>query len=255
MLKITRPIVFFDIESTGLNPAVDHIIEISLVKLHPDGHREEWTQRVNPGCPIPAESTAVHGITDADVANKPSFKEVAAQVAAYIEGCDLAGYNSNKFDIPMLAEEFLNVGMTSVDLRRCNCIDVQNIYHKKEPRTLKAAYRFYCDADLENAHSANADTEATVDVFLAQMQKYDDLPSDAKGLAEFSAMSKNVDFAGRIVYNDRQQEVFNFGKHKGYTVEEVLLRRDPGYFDWIMKSDFTKDTKRVLTEIKLRCRR
>lgn len=253
-MQLKRPLVFFDLETTGLTVSSDHIVEISLIKLHPDGRRDEWTQRVNPGMPIPAEATAVHGITDADVADKPTFKEVARQVAAFIEGCDLAGYNSNKFDVPMLAEEFLNADV-DCDLRRANCVDVQNIFHKKEQRTLTAAYKFYCDRDLTQAHSANADTAATLDVFLAQLERYPDLPQDVKGLADYSSMSDNVDFAGRVVRDDKGREVFNFGKHKGHTVEEVFTRLDPSYYDWMMKSDFTRDTKRVLTEIKLRGRK
>lgn len=250
-IQLSRPIVFFDLETTGLNIGHDHIVEISLVKLFPDGHREEYTQRVNPGIPIPPESSKVHGITDADVADKPFFKDIAHDIAKRIEGCDLGGFNSNKFDIPMLAEEFLNVGMTEVDLRRANFIDVQVIFHKKEQRTLSAAYKFYCDKDLEGAHSANADTEATVDVFLAQLDRYNDLPKDVKGLAAFSQMTRNVDLAGRIVYDDNGVEVFNFGKHKGKSVEQVL-RSDLGYFEWIMNGDFPQDTKRILTGIRLR---
>lgn len=250
-INLTRPIVFFDLETTGLNIGRDHIVEISLVKLFPDGSREEYTQRVNPGMPIPPESTAVHGISDADVADKPHFKDIARDIAKRIEGCDLGGFNSNKFDIPMLAEEFLNAGMTDVDLRRSNFIDVQVIFHKKEQRTLSAAYKFYCDKDLEGAHSANADTEATVDVFLAQLERYSDLPKDVRQLAEFSRVSNNVDFAGRFVYDERGVEVFNFGKYKGRSVEQVL-RTDTGYFDWMMNSEFPQDTKRVLTTIRLR---
>ena len=211
-IKLTRPIVFFDLETTGLNIGRDHIVEISLIKIFPDEHRESFTQRINPGIHIPEEATAVHGISDADVADKPLFKDVARRIADIIQGCDLGGFNSNKFDIPMLAEEFMAVGMTDVDLRRSNFIDVQVIFHKKEQRTLTAAYKFYCDKDLEGAHGAFADTSATVDVFLAQLDKYADLPKDIKGLADFSQMSRNVDFAGRFVYDANGVETFNFGK-------------------------------------------
>lgn len=250
-IKLTRPIVFFDLETTGLNIGRDHIVEISLIKIFPDEHRESFTQRINPGIHIPEEATAVHGISDADVADKPLFKDVARRIADIIQGCDLGGFNSNKFDIPMLAEEFMAVGMTDVDLRRSNFIDVQVIFHKKEQRTLTAAYKFYCDKDLEGAHGAFADTSATVDVFLAQLDKYADLPKDIKGLADFSQMSRNVDFAGRFVYDTNGVETFNFGKHKGKSVEQVL-RTEPSYFDWMMNGDFSRDTKRVLTEIRLR---
>lgn len=250
-IKLTRPIVFFDLETTGLNIGHDHIVEISLIKIFPDEHRESFTQRVNPGIHIPEEATAVHGISDADVADKPLFKDVARRIADMIQGCDLGGFNSNKFDIPMLAEEFMAVGMTDVDLRRSNFIDVQVIFHKKEQRTLTAAYKFYCDKDLEGAHGAFADTSATVDVFLAQLNRYADLPKDIKGLADFSQMSHNVDFAGRFVYDANGVETFNFGKHKGKSVEQVL-RTEPSYFDWMMNGDFSRDTKRVLTEIRLR---
>ena len=250
-IKLTRPIVFFDLETTGLNIGRDHIVEISLIKIFPDEHRESFTQRINPGIHIPEEATAVHGISDADVADKPLFKDVARRIADIIQGCDLGGFNSNKFDIPMLAEEFMAVGMTDVDLRRSNFIDVQVIFHKKEQRTLTAAYKFYCDKDLEGAHGAFADTSAIVDVFLAQLDKYADLPKDIKGLADFSQMSRNVDFAGRFVYDANGVETFNFGKHKGKSVEQVL-RTEPSYFDWMMNGDFSRDTKRVLTEIRLR---
>lgn len=250
-IKLTRPIVFFDLEATGLNIGKDHIVEISLIKIFPDEHRETYTQRINPGIHIPEEASAIHGITDADVADKPLFKDVARKIADIIQGCDLGGFNSNRFDIPMLADEFMANGFDDVDLRRSNFVDVQNIFHKKEQRTLTAAYKFYCDKDLVNAHGAFADTAATVDVFLAQLDKYDDLPRDVKGLADFSSMTRNVDYAGRFIYDERGVEVFNFGKHKGKPVEAVL-RSEPGYYDWMMQSDFSRDTKRVLTSIRIR---
>lgn len=250
-IHLARPIVFFDLETTGLNIGCDHIVEISLIKVHPDGRRESYTQRLNPGIHIPEEATALHGITDADVADKPMFKDVARNIAGIIQGCDLGGFNSNKFDIPMLAEEFLAIGMTDVDLRRSNFIDVQVIFHKKEQRTLTAAYKFYCDKELEGAHGAFADTAATVDVFFAQLERYADLPRDIKGLSEFSQVTRNVDYAGRFVYDGNGVETFNFGKHKGKNVEQVL-RSEPSYYDWMMNGDFSRDTKRVLTEIRLR---
>ncbi|MBQ3634901.1 MAG: 3'-5' exonuclease [Bacteroidales bacterium] len=249
-LKLTRPIVFFDLETTGLTIGKDHIVEISLVKVFPDEHRETMTMRINPGMPIPPEATAVHHISDADVADKPRFKEVAKTIAAYIEGCDLGGFNSNKFDIPMLAEEFLACGMQEVDLRRASFIDVQNIFHKKEQRTLAAAYQFYCHKDLVGAHGAEADTMATADVFFAQVDKYDDLPTDIPALAAFCAMNKTVDYAGRMVYDDKNEIIFNFGKYKGRPVKQVLMM-DPSYYDWMMNSDFSLDTKRALTQVRL----
>lgn len=250
-IKLTRPIVFFDIEATGLTIGKDHIVEISLIKIFPDEHREIYTQRINPGMHIPEEATAIHGITDADVADKPLFKDVARKIADMIQGSDLGGFNSNRFDIPMLADEFMANGFDDVDLRKSSFVDVQNIFHKKEQRTLTAAYKFYCDKDLVDAHGALADTAATVDVFVAQLDRYGDLPKDVKGLADFSTMTRNVDYAGRFVYDERGVEVFNFGKHKGKPVE-MVLRNEPGYYDWMMQSDFSRDTKRILTAIRVR---
>ena len=250
-IKLTRPIVFFDIEATGLTLGKDHIVEISLIKIFPDEHREIYTQRINPGMHIPEEATAIHGITDADVADKPLFKDVARKIADMIQGSDLGGFNSNRFDIPMLADEFMANGFDDVDLRKSSFVDVQNIFHKKEQRTLTAAYKFYCDKDLVDAHGALADTAATVDVFVAQLDRYGDLPKDVKGLADFSTMTRNVDYAGRFVYDERGVEVFNFGKHKGKPVE-MVLRNEPGYYDWMMQSDFSRDTKRILTAIRVR---
>lgn len=200
--------------------------------------------------PIPAESTKIHGITDEDVKNCPTFKEVAKSLAAQIEGCDLAGYNSNRFDIPLLAEEFLRVGI-DIDLNKRKFIDVQTIFHKMEQRTLSAAYKFYCNKSLENAHSAEADTKATYEVLKSQLDHYSDLQNDIKFLSEFSSYNNNVDFAGRMIYNDKGEEVINFGKYKGQLVSEVL-KNDPGYYSWIMNGDFPLNTKKLLTEIKLR---
>ncbi len=251
-LQLSRPIVFFDLETTGLNIGRDHIIQISLIKLFPDGRRDKHTTLVNPGMHIPEDSTAVHHITDEMVADKPHFKDIARSIANYIKGCDLAGFNSNRFDIPMLAEEFLANGLNDVNLRSANFIDVQNIFHKMEPRTLVAALKFYCNKDYEDkAHDAEEDTMATIDVFLAQMEKYKDLPHDMKSLAEMTAMNRNVDFAGRMIYNDNNVEIFNFGKHKGKPVEQVL-KQEPSYYDWMMNGDFPLETKQVLTTIRIR---
>lgn len=249
-LNLKNPIVFFDLETTGVNIATDRIVEISYLKVYPNGKEECKTLRINPGIPIPPESTAVHGISDADVANCPTFKEVAKTIAREIEGCDLAGYNSNRFDIPLLVEELLRAGV-DIDLSKRKMIDVQTIFHKMEQRTLSAAYKFYCDKDLNDAHTAEADTRATYEVLKSQLDRYENLPNDVAALAEFSTHNKNVDFAGRIVYNDKGAEVFNFGKYKGRSVAEVF-KTDIGYYGWMMQGDFTLNTKNVITSIKLR---
>lgn len=248
-LKLKKPIVFFDIESTGINVANDRIVEIAFLKVYPDGSRESRLQRINPEIPIPPQSTEIHGICDEDVANSPTFRQVAKDFAKLIEGCDLGGYNSNKFDIPMLAEEFLRAEV-DVDLKRHSAVDVQVIFHKMEQRTLSAAYKFYCKKDLENAHTAEADTLATFEILDAQIGRYDNLEGDIEKLSEFSSHSKNVDFAGRIVYNDKNVPVFNFGKYKGQPVADVLSR-DSGYYGWMMRGDFPLYTKKVLTQLKL----
>ena len=249
-LKLTRPLVFFDLETTGINIAKDRIVEISFVKVYPNGKEESKTRRINPGMPIPAEATAVHGITNEDVKDCPTFKEIAKSLAAQIEGCDLAGFNSNRFDIPLLAEEFIRAGV-DIDLNRRKFVDVQTIYHKMEQRTLSAAYKFYCNKDLDNAHTAEADTMATYEVLKAQLDRYPDLQNDIDFLSKYSSFNNNVDFAGRMVYNEKGEEVVNFGKYKGRLVKEVL-KSDPGYYAWIMNGDFTLNTKKMLTEIKLR---
>ena len=250
-LNLRNPLVFFDLETTGINIVKDRIVEISFVKVHPNGKEECKTRRINPEMPIPPESTAIHGITDEDVKDCPTFKEIAKSLAAQIEGCDLAGYNSNRFDIPLLAEEFLRAGV-DIDLNKRKFIDVQTIFHKMEPRTLSAAYKFYCDKSLENAHTAEADTMATYEILKAQLDRYpDDLQNDMEFLSKYSSFTNNVDFAGRMVYNEDGKEVINFGKYKGKLVEEVL-KNDPGYYSWIMNGDFPLNTKKVLTEIKLR---
>ena len=250
-LNLRNPLVFFDLETTGINIVKDRIVEISFVKVHPNGKEECKTRRINPEMPIPPESTAIHGITDEDVKDCPTFKEIAKSLAAQIEGCDLAGYNSNRFDIPLLAEEFLRAGV-DIDLNKRKFSDVQTIFHKMEQRTLSAAYKFYCDKSLENAHTAEADTMATYEILKAQLDRYpDDLQNDMEFLSKYSSFTNNVDFAGRMVYNEDGKEVINFGKYKGKLVEEVL-KNDPGYYSWIMNGDFPLNTKKVLTEIKLR---
>lgn len=249
-LKLKNPLVFFDLETTGIDITKDRIVEISYVKVFPNGKEESKTMRINPERPIPPESTAIHGITDDDVKDCPTFKAVAKTLAAQIEGCDLAGYNSNRFDIPLLAEEFLRADV-NIDLNRRKFVDVQTIFHKMEQRTLSAAYKFYCNKTLENAHTAAADTMATYEVLQAQLDRYPELQNDIAFLSDFSSYNNNVDFAGRMIYNDKKEEVFNFGKFKGRLVEDVL-KNEPGYYAWMMNSDFPLNTKQKLTEIKLR---
>ncbi|MCK5028769.1 MAG: ribonuclease H-like domain-containing protein [Bacteroidales bacterium] len=249
-LSLKKPIVFFDLETTGIDVVKDRIVEISLLKVSPDGKEETKTMRINPEMPIPPHVTEIHGISDEDVKNEPTFNTVAKDVAKYIEGCDLAGYNSNKFDIPLLAEEFLRVDV-DFDMKKCRFVDVQVIFHKMEQRTLSAAYKFYCEKNLDNAHSAEADTKATYEILKAQIDRYNDITNDVEELSKVSSHNKNADFAGRIIFNDKDQEVFNFGKYKGQTVESVL-EKDQGYFSWMLNSDFPLYTKKVLTAIKLR---
>ncbi len=250
LLNLKRPILFFDLETTGVDPAVDRIVEISFIKISPDGKEETKTRRLNPEMHIPETASAIHGITDEDVKDCPTFKSVAKSLAAYIEGCDLAGYNSNKFDVPVLAEEFLRAEV-DVDLKKKKLVDVQNIFHKMEQRTLVAAYKFYCGKALDNAHAAEADTRATYEVLLAQIDRYPEVENDVEFLAEFSARTRDVDFAGRIVYDEKDVEVFNFGKHKGRPVADVF-REEPSYYSWMMNGDFPRYTKKVITEIRLR---
>lgn len=249
-LKLNKPIVFFDLETTGVDVVNDRIVEISLLKVFPDGKEETKTMRINPEMPIPPQSTEIHGISDEDVKDEPTFHVVAKEIAKFIEGSDLAGYNSNKFDVPLLAEEFLRVGV-EVDLKKHRLIDVQVIFHKMEQRTLSAAYTFYCEKNLEDAHTAEADTKATYEVLKAQIDRYPDLTNNMEELSKFSSHNKTADFAGRIVFNDKNEEIFNFGKYKGQTVESVL-EKDQGYFSWMLNSDFPLYTKKVLTAIKLR---
>ena len=249
-LKLKRPLVFIDLETTGINVSADRIVEISALKVNPNGIEQWLTTLVNPGIPIPPKVTAIHGISDSDVAEAPSFREIAKTLTSFLEGCDLAGFNAMKFDIPVLAEEFLRANV-DFNFRKRKYIDVQVIFHKKEQRTLEAAFRFYCKRELENAHSAKADTAATYEVLKAQLDTYTDLENDVDKLAEFSSFNNNVDFAGRIILDENGIETFNFGKHKGRRVDEVF-REEPSYYSWMMNGDFPLYTKKILTEIKLR---
>lgn len=250
-LSLKRPIVFFDLETTGTNISHDRIVEISLIKVMPDGSEIVKTRRVNPEMPIPAEATAIHHITDEDVRNEPTFRQIAKSLAQIFMGCDIAGFNSNRFDIPLLDQEFQRADV-DFDFGKARFIDVQTIFHKKEPRNLIAAYKFYCGKDFsEHAHCATDDTRATYEVFKAQLVRYEDLPLDVEALSEFASQNRNVDFVGRLIYDDQHREVINFGKYKGRVAEEVL-KTDPSYYSWIMQGDFTKNTKDAFTRIKLR---
>lgn len=262
-LNLTKPIVFIDLETTGINITTDRIVEISMLKVMPDGKQEIRTQRINPTIPIPAESTAIHGISNEDVKDKPTFAEMAQSFVQFIGNADLGGYNAIKFDFPLLVEEFLRVDV-DFDLKGRRLVDVQNIFHKMEARTLSAAYRFYCNESLENAHSAEADTVATYEILKAQLDRYVGaeyidkngkkacpIENNIKTLSEFSYYNQSADLAGQIIFNKNNAETFNFGKHKGKTVEEVF-RTEPAYYDWMMKADFPLSTKKLITAIKLR---
>lgn len=262
-LELKNPVVFLDLETTGINIVTDRIVEIALIKINLDGSEEEKLMRINPEMPIPEEVSQIHGIYDEDIKNEPTFKEVAKTIAKFLEGCDLGGFNSNRFDIPLLAEEFLRADI-DIDFKKRKFIDVQAIFHKMEKRTLAAAYKFYCNTELVDAHSAMADTRATYEVMKAQLDmykgvKYEDnngkksmpIVNDVEKLDEFSSYNRNVDFVGRIVYNKNGVEVFNFGKNKGIPVEKVLIEQ-PGYYGWIMNSEFPLYTKKVLTRLKLK---
>jgi len=249
-LKLNKPIVFFDLETTGINIAKDRIVEISILKVFPNGNKESTTWLVNPVIEIPKEASDIHGITNENVVNEPTFIELAEKVNELIKGCDLAGFNSNRFDIPLLAEEMLRADI-DFDMKNRVAVDVQVIFHKKEERTLSAAYKFYCGKVLENAHSAEADTNATYEILKSQLDKYDDLENDIKYLNEYSTHSIRADFAGFIMFNDDNEEIFTFGKHKGKKVEDILTN-DKGYYAWIQNADFPLYTKKVLTAIKLR---
>ena len=254
-LNLNKPIVFFDLETTGTDVARDHIVELCYIKLYPCGNEKSQSMRIKPvdalgrTIHIPEQASAIHGIYDDDVKDCPTFKDIASELIAVLSDSDLAGYNSNYFDIPLLVEEFLRVGI-NLDLSNSKFVDVCVILKKMEQRTLSAAYKFYCKKDLENAHSALADTRATVDVLEAQLDFYKDLPNDIEKLSEFSSNTNYVDFAGRIIKNDKGQKVFNFGKYKGQVVKEVL-DREPGYYNWIMQGDFSLNTKQEIKKIKL----
>lgn len=259
-LNLKNPIIFFDLETTGTNIQTDRIVEICCTKIHPNGKEESKVRRFNPECPIPAEATAVHHITDEDVKNEPTFRQVAKSMKDFFEGCDLAGFNSNRFDIPLLVEEFHRAGV-DFDVSNRKMIDVQNIYHKLEPRTLVAAYKYYCGKDLEagievkgqevSAHSALADVTATYEVLKAQLDKYPDvLTNDMGALAEFSSRGKVVDFAGRMIYNENDEVIVNFGKYKGQRLFDVF-KNDPSYYDWMQRGEFAWDTKHKLTQLYL----
>ncbi|MGZ0017814.1 exonuclease domain-containing protein [Yeosuana sp. AK3] len=249
-LNLTKPLCFFDLETTGVNISKDRIVEISILKVFPNGKEETKTWLVNPEMPIPKEVTAIHGIKDEDVVDKPKFKEIAKDIHNLIKDSDLGGFNSNKFDIPLLAEEMLRAEV-DFDMKNRVAVDVQTIFHKMEQRTLSAAYKFYCEKELEGAHGAEADTKATFEVLKAQIARYDDIENDVKFLSEFSSRKKFVDFAGFIAYNKNGEECFAFGKHNGKLVRDVL-ESEPGYFGWLLNADFPLYTKKVLTAIKLR---
>lgn len=244
-LKLKKPIVFFDLETTGVQVAKDRIVEIAILKVFPNGNKESKTWLVNPTIPIPEVTTAIHGISDEKVANEPTFKELANEISELIHNCDLAGYNSNKFDIPLLAEEFLRVGI-DFDMENRKAVDIQNIFHKMEQRNLVAAYKFYCDKDLKNAHSAEADTTATYEVLLSQLDKYEELENNVDFLADFSQRGgKFADMAGFIRFNDKKEEVLSFGKYRDVTLEQIW-KENPGYFSWINQADFPLYTKNVM---------
>ena len=239
--------MFFDLETTGTNPSTDRIVEISLIKVMPDGREMEHSHRINPGIPIPASSTAIHHITDADVANEPKFSDIAAKLNKWLEGCDMAGYNSNKFDVPLLMEEFKRAGIP-FDTSGRRFVDVQNIFYAMEPRTLVAAYRFYCGKDLEGAHSATCDTHATYEVLMSQLDRYEDLQNDVEKLSKIG-QKRTLDLAGRIAEDENGNPVFNFGKYKGQKVEDVF-KRDIGYYSWMMQGEFPQNTKDVITRLR-----
>lgn len=248
-LKLTRPICFFDLETTGINVAKDRIVEIAILKVYPNGNKESKTWLVNPEMEIPEEVIAVHGITNEKVANEPTFKQLSKEIYQIIKDSDLGGFNSDRFDIPLLAEELLRADI-DFDMKNTVSVDVQTIFHKKEKRTLEAAFKFYCDKELTDAHSAAADTNATYEVLLSQLDKYPDLENNIKKLSEFSTRKQSVDFAGFIGMDENGEEIFAFGKHKGKKVLDVL-DNEPGYFGWMLNADFPLYTKKILTQIKL----
>ena len=246
-LQISRPVAFIDLETTGVNLSTDRIVEVAIIKILQDGTRQVKRKLINPGMPIPQQSIDIHGITDEMVKDAPTFKQAANELKQFIENCDMGGYNSNRFDIPMLMEEFLRIGMT-VDLSTRRMIDVQHIFYTMEPRTLSAAYKFYCEKELISAHSAEADVSATIDVLLSQIKRYPQLGNSLESILSVIGEEKVVDYARRFVFDDKGVEVFNFGKHKGRPVVDVL-RAEPQYYDWMMRGDFPLHTKQKLTEI------
>jgi DNA polymerase-3 subunit epsilon len=249
-LNLKKPIAFFDLETTGINIGTDRIVEIFILKVHPNGKEESFKSLVNPGFPIPAQAAEIHGISDEDVKDAPQFHQIAKEIKNFIEGCDLAGFNSERFDIPLLAEEMLRAEV-DFSMKNRRSVDVQTIFHKKEARNLEAGYRFYCNKKLENAHSAEADVRATYEILQAQVERYDDLENDIQALSEFSSHRKRADFAGFILYDEDGDEIFSFGKYKGRKVAEVL-QVNQGYYSWLINADFPLYTKKVLTEIKIR---
>jgi len=245
ILQLKKPIVFFDLETTGVKVAVDRIVEISILKIFPNGNKESKTWLVNPTVPIPEETTLIHGITNEKVVNEPTFSELSDDIYRLIENCDLAGFNSNKFDIPLLAEEFLRAGI-EFNMKNRKAVDIQNIFHKLEQRTLIAAYKFYCDKDLTNAHSAKADTNATYEILLAQLDKYSELENNIDFLSDFSERGgKFADLAGFIRYNQKGEEVLSFGKYRDITLKQIW-NDNPGYFSWIKQADFPLYTKNIM---------
>jgi DNA polymerase III subunit epsilon len=248
-LKLDKALVVLDLETTGINVTTDRIVEIALIKIQPNGQITQKHFIVNPLIPIPKVVSDIHGITDADVADKPSFKQIAGDVKSFIDGCDLAGYNSNKFDIPLLHEEFMRVGIP-IDLKNRNMIDALQIFVKMEKRNLEAAYKFYCNKQLQNSHSALADAQATLDVLLGQMEKYPELNMGNQYLNDFSKGEDFLDYGRRLKIMDGKP-VFNFGKYKNTAVEEVF-KKEPAYYHWMMKGDFAQDTKQAITDIYLK---
>ena len=249
-LNLNKPICFFDLETTGTNPGKDKIVEIAVLKLDINNQKKEMVWRVNPECPIPEEASSVHGITDEMVKDQPIFKHFSKEIFNFIEGCDLGGYNIDKFDLPLLVEEFIRSGIDVSSFVKVKTVDVQTIFFKKEPRDLSSALKFYCNKDHGNAHTALDDTIATYEVLLSQLDKYDDLEPSVDFLSTLTRRNKNIDFAGRIIEDDNGDAIFNFGKHKGKKVKEVLTK-EKGYYSWMMNSDFPEYTKKVITQVKL----
>lgn len=248
-LQLNKPLIIFDLETTGINTSHDRIVELFMIRIETDGSRSDLYHRFNPGIPIPPEITAIHGISNEDIANEPSFKDKAHDINKFIGNCDFAGFNSNKFDFPMLVEEFYRAGI-DFEVSKRKFIDAQKIFHLMEPRNLSAAYKFYCSKELNNAHSAKADTEATWEIIQSQLDKYTELEPNIEFLHKFSGQNNLADLAGRLVFNDKQEVVFNFGKHKGKRVQDVF-KTDHGYYDWMMQGDFPLQTKKILTKLKL----